>query len=64
MFVRLEKLQKSNSVLIIDEVGKFIGEIDETEFILNCMSTTVEPIKEDDYVYVFVDKECLKKYLL
>lgn len=59
MLVRLEPVRKSQSVLVIDELGRYLGCIEELEFFIECSSVDLEPIEEDGYIYFHVDKDCL-----
>lgn len=63
MLVRLESIKNSEQVLVIDEIGRFLGEINEFEFFMDCMLDEEDILEEDDYVYYVVDKECLNKLL-
>jgi len=63
MLVRLESVKNSEQVLVIDEIGRFLGEINEVEFFLDCILDDEDILEEDDYVYYKVDKECLNKLL-
>lgn len=60
MLVRLESIKNSEQVLVIDEIGRFLGEIDSVEFFLSCVLDGEDILEEDDYIYYVVDKECLK----
>jgi hypothetical protein len=62
MLIRLEKTRYS-TVLIIDEVDRFIGEIDEDTLWMECIDINLEPLIEDDYIFYLVDKNCLNKLL-
>lgn len=59
MLIRLEKVHNSSMVLIVDEVDKFIGEVDEDNLFMECIDIDLEPLIEDDYIYYLVDKNCL-----
>lgn len=57
MIVRLEKIRKTNSSLVIDEVGRLLGKIREDLFI-DCMENK-DILIEDDYTYFYVNKNIL-----
>jgi len=63
MIVRLENVVNSKSVLIVDELSRYIGQTDEIEFFTSCINIHLEPLEEDGYIYYFVDKDCLSKLL-
>lgn len=63
MLVRLEDVFKSKSILLIDEIGRYIGQTNEIEFFTSCINIHLEPIEEDGYIYYFVDRDCLNKLL-
>ncbi len=54
MLVRIETIKDSERVLIVDELGKFLGEMEDIEFFVECISTHREPIEEDGYVFYYV----------
>lgn len=60
MVVRLEKIRKSQAVLVIDENSKYIGQIDNIDFFIDCIEDR-DPFEEDGYTWYFVNKECLLK---
>lgn len=41
MYIRLEKIQKTHKVLIIDELGKFVGEVDEDNLFMKCKDVVI-----------------------
>lgn len=59
MIVRLENVRNSNQVLVIDELNRYIGYIEELDFFLDCTKVQLEPFEEDGYIYFHVDKNCL-----
>lgn len=61
MLVRLEKIRKTNSSLVIDEVDRLLGKIREDKFI-DCLLDR-DVLMENEYTYFFVDKELLNKNL-
>lgn len=63
MIVRIEDVRNSSQVLVISELDKYLGYLEDVEFFLECTNVKLEPIEEDGYVYFHVDKNCLKKYL-
>ena len=63
MLVRLESIKKSRHVLVIDELGKYLGSVEELDFFLECANVHLEPIEEDGYIFFHVDKDCLKLIL-
>ena len=64
MFVRLERIQKSQEIIIVDEIDRVIGTVKEVDFFFNCVDTEKEPLEEDDYLFYCVDYNCLKTILL
>lgn len=62
MYIRIEATRTS-TVLVIDEIGRYIGSVDEEELFMECIDIDLEPLIEDDYIYYLVDKECLNKLL-
>lgn len=63
MLVRLESIKNSEQVLVIDEIGRFLGEIDSVEFFLTCVLDDEDILEEDYYIYYKVDKGCLNELL-
>jgi hypothetical protein len=64
MYIRLERLRKTESVLLIDEIGRYKGQVDELELFMECIREDIPALEEDGYVYHFVDKECLDKIIV
>lgn len=63
MLVRVESVKNSDVILIINELGKFIGQTNEIEFFISCTLKDKDPIEEDGYTFYFVNKECLTKLI-
>lgn len=63
MYIRLERLRKTDSVLLIDEIGRYRGQVDELELFMECIREDIPVLEEDGYVYHFVDKKCLAELL-
>lgn len=59
MLIRIENVRNSKTVLVIDELGKYLGSVEELDFFLECTNVDLEPIEEDGYVFFYVDKNCL-----
>ncbi len=62
MDIRTEKT-KTEVVLVIDEIGRYLGSASEEELFIECINIDLEPLIEDDYIFFFVDKDCLTKVL-
>ncbi len=62
MYIRTEKT-KTEVVLVIDEIGRYLGSASEEELFIECINIDLEPLIEDDYIFFFVDKDCLTKVL-
>ena len=63
MYIRLERLRKTDSVLLIDEIGRYRGQVDELELFMECIREDIPVLEEDGYVFHFVDKKCLEELL-
>ena len=63
MYIRLEAIRKTSTVLVVSEIGKYLGEVDEEELFIECINIDLEPLIEDDYIFYLVDKNCLNKLL-
>lgn len=63
MIVRIEKVRNSEVVLIIDELGRYVGSVENLEDFLGCTRLNREPFCEDDYTYFYVMEECLKNLM-
>jgi hypothetical protein len=62
MYIRTEKT-KTEVVLVIDEIGRYLGSASEEELFIECINIDLEPLIEDDYIFFFVDKDCLMNLL-
>ena len=60
MLVRIETIKDSERVLLVDELGKFLGEMEDIEFFVECILTHREPIEEDGYVFYYVSQGCVE----
>ena len=63
MYTRIERIRNSESVLLIDEIGRYKGQVDELELFMECIREDIPALEEDGYVYHFVDKKCLAELL-
>lgn len=63
MYTRIERIRNSESVLLIDEIGRYKGQVDELELFMECIREDIPALEEDGYVYHFVDKRCLAELL-
>jgi len=57
MIVRVETIRKTNQYIVVDEIGKYIGKIDELSFIDTFLDK--DPFEEDEYTWYYVDKQLL-----
>ena len=64
MLVRTESVVNSSTILIIDEIGRYIGQIEEWEFFLECVTYIKDPIEEEGYTFFFVNEKCLNKNII
>ena len=62
MFVRIEE-QKDHTVLIIDEIDRYLGRMYFDEFV-NLINDSKEPMEEKGYLYYVVDKNELNKRII
>ena len=63
MYTRIERIKNSESVLLVDEIGRYRGQVDELELFMECIREDIPALEEDGYVYHFVDKRCLSELL-
>jgi GTP-binding protein EngB required for normal cell division len=63
MLIRLETIYKSKQVILVDEIGKYIGTLENIEQFLECVDLDKEPLEEDDYVFYFVEDNCIFNFL-
>lgn len=63
MIVRVENIKNSDILLVIDELGRYIGTVTGEDFFTDCIIKDKEEFEEDDYLFFHVDKKCLSKYL-
>jgi hypothetical protein len=63
MYIKIERIRNSESVLLIDEIGRYKGQVDELELFMECIREDIPALEEDGYVYHFVDKRCLAELL-
>jgi|GEM_PF-6158635 len=64
MLIRMETIRNSNEVLVIDELGKYIGALENEDVFYNCINTDLEPFEEDGYVFYHTDKNELNQLIL
>lgn len=57
MIVRVETIRKTNHYIVVDEIGKYIGKIDELSFIDTFLDK--DPFEEDEYLWYHVNKQLL-----
>jgi hypothetical protein len=62
MIVRIEEIRGTDTVLVVDEVGKYLGKCFYADF-GECLARDEEPFGEDDEVYWYVDGVMLNKFL-
>jgi hypothetical protein len=62
MVVRIESIKGTETVLIIEETGKYLGQMESINFFVECLDDR-DPFEEDKYLWYFVDKKCLTENL-
>jgi hypothetical protein len=62
MIVRIEEIRGTDTVLVVDEVGKYLGKCFYADF-AECVLEDEEPFNEDDEVYWYVESDMLNKFL-
>jgi GT2 family glycosyltransferase len=62
MFIRFEEVRGTDSVLVISETDKFLGEMLIVDLI-DCVDKDKDILEEDNYVYWSVDKNKLNEFL-
>jgi hypothetical protein len=62
MIVRIESIRRTETVLVIEETGKYLGQMESVNFFADCLEDK-DPFEEDEYLWYFVDKECLMQNL-
>ena len=63
MYIKIEKIQKSSQIILVDEVGKYLGMLENIEQFLECVDLDREPLEEDGYVFYFVEDNCVFNFL-
>ena len=63
MYLRVEQIQKSKQIILVDEVGKYLGTLKNIEQFLECVDLDKEPLEEDGYVFYFVEDNCVFNFL-
>ncbi len=63
MYIRIERIQKSKQIILVDEVGKYLGMLKNIEQFLECVDLDKEPLEEDGYVFYFVEDNCIFNFL-
>lgn len=63
MYVRIEQIKDTDIVLIIDENDKYLGKMFFYDFV-DCIVETKEELEEDEYLFFYVEKETLDKFLI
>ena len=61
MLVRIEQIRGTDTVLIIDEIGRYLGQMYFADF-SDCIIENLDPVEEDDYLFWQVDKNELNKF--
>ena len=62
MIVRIEEVRDSDVVLVIDKPNKYMGRMFYSDF-ASCVDSSKEEIVENDFIYWYVDKKLINKYL-
>lgn len=62
MIVRIEEVRGTDTVLVVDEVGKYLGRCFYSDF-SECVAEDAEPFEEDCEIYWYVDGNMLNKFL-
>lgn len=57
MIVRFEEIRKTNRFLVVDELDKYLGEINELSF--SDVLLDKDPFEEDSYTWHYADKQLL-----
>jgi len=63
MYIKIEKIQKSSQIILVDEVGKYLGMLENIEQFLECVDLNKEPLEEDGYVFYYVEDNCVFNFL-
>ena len=63
MYIKIEKIQKSSQIILVDEVGKYLGMLENIEQFLDCVDLNKEPLEEDGYVFHYVKDNCVFNFL-
>ena len=63
MYIKIEKIYKSKQVILVDEIGKYLGMLENIEQFLECVDLEREPLEEDGYVFYFVEDNCIFNFL-
>ena len=58
MLVRYEEIKDTDEILVISEIGKFLGQCYMIDFVESLIEDR-EPIEEEDFILFFVDKDKL-----
>lgn len=62
MYIRIEAT-RTETLLVIDEIGRYLGSIDGYNLFMECIDIDLEPLIEDDYIFYLVDKNRLIELL-
>lgn len=57
MIIRFEKIRKTNRYIVVDELDKYLGEIDELSF--TDVILDKDPFEENEYTWYYADKQLL-----
>ena len=58
MIVRFEEVRNTDTILIIDELSRYIGTMYFSDF-SECIIDKTEPFEEDNYLFWHVNKDIL-----
>ena len=58
MIVRIESIRNSDSLLVISETDKYLGQLESIEHFTNCLEDR-EPFEEDEYIWHYIKNDCL-----
>ena len=62
MVVRFEEVRNTDTILIIDELSRYMGKMYLSDF-PECVIDKTEPFEEDNYLFWHVDKNIINKFL-
>ena len=62
MFVRIENTKDNDVYLVVNELDRYLGRVDGFNF-AECIVNNKTYVCENDFLWWYVEKECLDKYL-